>query len=53
MATIREQLSTLRKQIKIPYRVEFVNRVVEPVEFVDKVVYIHLWLKEKKDELVQ
>lgn len=51
MATILSQLRKLRKQIHIPYRIEFVNRVIEEHEFREKIIYVHLWVEENKDEL--
>ncbi len=44
MATISSQLRKLRKQIFIPYRIQFVDRVVEEVEFEEKVIYVHIWI---------
>lgn len=44
MATISSQLRTLRKQIKIPHRIVFVDRVVNPSEFKEKVIYVHIWI---------
>lgn len=44
MATILSQLKTLRKQIKIPHRIKFVDRVIHPPEFQEKVIYVHIWI---------
>jgi len=44
MATILSQLRQLRKQINIPWRIEMVDRVVEPHEFEEKVIYVHIWI---------
>lgn len=44
MATILSQLRQLRKQINIPYRIEFVNREVIKEEFQEKVIYVHIWI---------
>jgi len=44
MATIASQLRLLRKQIKLPHRIVFVNRRIEPEEFVDKTIYVHIWI---------
>jgi hypothetical protein len=44
MATILSQLKTLRKQIKIPHRIVFVDRVIQPSEFQEKVIYVHIWI---------
>lgn len=47
MPTIQSQLQALKKQIKVPYRIEFVDDVVEPEDFEEKTVYVHIWIKEK------
>jgi hypothetical protein len=44
MATILSQLKALRKQINIPYRIEFVQGEVLEKDFQDKVIYIHIWI---------
>lgn len=44
MATISSQLKALRKQIKIPYRIEFVERPIDDSEFEDYVIYVHIWV---------
>ncbi len=44
MATILSQLKALRKQINIPYRIEFVDEEVFEEDFQDKVIYIHIWI---------
>lgn len=44
MATILSQLKALRKQINIPYRIEFVQEEVLEKDFQDKVIYIHIWI---------
>lgn len=48
MATIAAQLKKLRKLIKIPYIIKYVDRRIEPEEFEDKVIYVHFWIKEKE-----
>lgn len=40
--TILSQLRALRKQIHIPYRIEFVDREIPKEEFKEKVIYIHI-----------
>lgn len=44
MATILQQLKKLRQQIKIPYRIVYVEREIMPDEFVEKVIYVHIWI---------
>lgn len=40
--TILSQLRALRKEIHIPYRIEFVRREIQKEEFKEKVIYIHI-----------
>lgn len=44
MATILSQLKALRKQINIPYRIQFVDHEVLEKDFEDKIIYIHIWI---------
>ncbi len=44
MATILSQLKALQKQIKIPHRIIFVDREIKPEEFMEKVIYVHIWI---------
>lgn len=44
MATISSQLRALRKQIKLPHRIVFVDREIKPSEFVEKTIYVHIWI---------
>lgn len=44
MATILAQIKELRKQIKIPWRIIYVDRVIEPEEFEEKTIYVHIWI---------
>lgn len=44
MATILSQIKQLRKVIHIPYRIEYVDRKIEPHEFKEKVIYVHIWI---------
>lgn len=44
MPTISSQLRKLRKQIYIPYRIEFVDREIYEHEFQEKVIYVHIWI---------
>lgn len=42
MNRVSSRLNNLRKRISIPYRLQYVDRVVEPKEFEEKVIYIHI-----------
>lgn len=42
MSTIMAQLKQLRKQIHIPFRIEFVDYEIPPEQFKQKVIYIHI-----------
>lgn len=44
MATILSQLKKLRKEINIPYRIIFVDRRIEEVEYREKEIYVHIWI---------
>lgn len=44
MSKILSQIRELRKKIKIPWKVEYVDRVVEPEEFAEKTIYVHIWI---------
>ena len=44
MATISSQLRKLRKTINIPWRMVMVDRVIEPHEFEEKIIYVHVWI---------
>jgi hypothetical protein len=44
MATILSQIKDLRKKIKIPWRVIYVNREILPEEFEKKTIYVHIWI---------
>jgi hypothetical protein len=44
MATIQSQIRELRKKIRIPWRIEFVDRKIEENEFEEKVIYVHIWI---------
>lgn len=45
MATIASQIKELRKKIKIPWRVIYVDREVMDSEFEEKTIYVHIWIK--------
>jgi hypothetical protein len=44
MPTIAAQLRKLEKKITIPYVIRFVDKVVEPANFDEKVIYVHIWI---------
>ncbi len=44
MATILAQIKELRKTIKIPWRIVYVDRKIEQNEFADKTIYVHIWI---------
>lgn len=44
MATIHTQIKELRKLIKIPWRIVYVDREILPHEFEEKVIYVHIWI---------
>jgi hypothetical protein len=44
MATIAAQLKDLRKRIKIPWRIVYVDRKIESHEFAEKTIYVHIWI---------
>jgi hypothetical protein len=44
MATIQSQLKELRKRIRIPWRVIYVTEKVEPEDFAEKTIYVHIWI---------
>ena len=44
MATILSQIKELRKIIKIPWRIKYVDREIKPEEFEEKTIYVHIWI---------
>lgn len=44
MATIAEQLRTLKKQINIPYAIRFVDHFIEEKDYEYRVIYIHIMI---------
>lgn len=44
MATIASQLKELRKKIRIPWHIVYVDRKIEPEEFAEKTIYVHIWI---------
>jgi len=45
MGTIASQIKELRKKIRIPWRIVYVDRKIETKEFAEKTVYVHIWIK--------
>lgn len=44
MSKILSQIKELRKRINIPWRIVYVDRIVEPGEFAPKTIYVHIWI---------
>jgi hypothetical protein len=44
MPTIVSQIKELRKKIRIPWRIVYVDRWIEPSEFREKTIYVHIWI---------
>jgi hypothetical protein len=44
MSRILSQLKELRKQIRIPWRIIYVNKEVMPEEFEKNTIYVHIWI---------
>jgi len=44
MATILSQIKELRKKIKIPWRIVYVNNEILPEDFAEKTIYVHIWI---------
>lgn len=44
MAKIHTQLRALRKLINVPWRIVYVKRKIEPEEFAEKTIYVHIWI---------
>lgn len=44
MARILSQIKELRRIIKIPWRIVYVDREVKPEEFEAKTIYVHIWI---------
>ena len=45
--SIRRQLTALRKEVHIPYRIKYVNRVIHQHEFEEKTIYLHVWINDE------
>lgn len=44
MARLSSQIRDLRKQIKIPWRIVYVDHEIKPEEYEEKTIYIHIWI---------
>lgn len=44
MSTILAQIKDLRKKIKIPWRIVYVDKKVEQHEYAEKTIYVHIWI---------
>lgn len=44
MSKISSQIRELRKKIKIPWRILYVDREIKPTEFAEKTIYVHIWI---------
>jgi hypothetical protein len=44
MSKILSQIKELRKKIKIPWRIVYVNREILREEFAEKTIYVHIWI---------
>jgi hypothetical protein len=44
MSKILSQIKELRKLIRIPWRIVYVDREIKPEEFEPKVIYVHIWI---------
>jgi intergrase/recombinase len=47
VARVADELNRLRKLIKIPWRIEFVDCYIPEDEQEDKTIYIHIDLEDK------
>lgn len=44
MKTILAQIKELRKVIKVPWRVVYVDHEILKEEFQEKTIYVHIWI---------
>ena len=45
MSKILSQIKELRRKIKIPWRIVYVDKEVIKDEFEPKTIYVHIWIK--------
>lgn len=44
MAKIAAQIRELRRKIRIPWRIVYVDREIMQSEFEEKTIYVHIWV---------
>lgn len=44
MAKISDQLRQLKKQIKIPWKVKYIDYEIDEKDFEPYTIYIHIWI---------
>jgi hypothetical protein len=44
MPKILTQLKELRKKIRIPWRIVYVDHEIMPEDFAEKTIYVHIWI---------
>ena len=44
MPTIQAQIKELRKKIKVPWRIVYVDHEVLREDFEEKTIYVHIWI---------
>lgn len=42
--TILAQIKELRKKIKVPWRVVYVDHEIKIEDFEEKTIYVHIWI---------
>jgi hypothetical protein len=45
MANIQAQIRQLRKLIKIPWRIVYIDYEIPPEDYEEKTIYVHIWIK--------
>ena len=45
MSKILSQIKELRKRIKVPWRIVYVDAEMKPEQFEAKTIYVHIWIK--------
>ncbi len=44
MSTILSQIKELRKKIRIPWRIVYVDKKIDQEDFAEKTIYVHIWI---------
>ena len=44
MSTIQAQIKELRKKIRVPWRIVYVDKEILNNEFEEKTIYVHIWI---------